>query len=129
MYVNHNIAASFHLTTTIKQHSTPSERDSDNLTTITDYVKNYPSTLQTTSCNFAPTKTTGEICVGVLKALNGIHSKNSCRYSMDIQILEKQQELETAFVNPITKVIKAIDNIQVNWASNEGPTQNKVWFD
>ena len=38
------------------------------LATRTDYVNKYPSTLQTTSYNFPTTKTTGEICMGVVKA-------------------------------------------------------------
>ena len=45
------------------------------LATKTDFVTKYPAVLQTSSYNFAQTKTTTEQCAGVVKAIP-IHCKN-----------------------------------------------------
>ena len=52
--VNRDDASGFHLDTLVthKQYATPAVRQCDVLTTYTDYVKKYPSTLLTTSYNF-----------------------------------------------------------------------------
>ena len=128
--INCDDAAGFRLDTltTSKQYSTPSVKGRDILTTRTDYVNKYPSTLQTTSYNFAATETTSEICVGIVKAPSSIHPKNPCQHSVDLQMLEKQPELEPAFVNPVTNVTKAVDAIRVDGASDEGPTHDEVQF-
>ena len=128
--INRDDAAGFRLDTltTSKQYSTPSVKGSDILTTRTDYVNKYPSTLQTTLYNFAATETTSEICIGVVKAPSSIHLKNPCQHSVNLQMLEKQPELEPAFVNPVTNVIEAVDAIQVDGASDEGPTRDELQF-
>lgn len=128
--INRDDAAGFRLDTltTSKQYSTPSVKGSDILTTRTDYVNKYPSTLQTTSYNFAATETTSEICAGVVKAPSSIHPKNPCQHSVDLQMLEKQSELQPAFVNPLTNVTKAVDAIRVDGASDEGPTHDEVQY-
>ena len=68
--INHDDASGFCLDTltTHCKHSTPVVSGHDTLTTYTDYVNCYPSILQTTSYNFTGTKTTSEVCVGVVKA-------------------------------------------------------------
>ena len=53
---------------THNQHATPMVQGEQVLTTHTDYVNKYPSTLQTTSYNFTGTKLTPELCAGVVKA-------------------------------------------------------------
>ena len=58
------------------------------LTTRTDYIKPYTSVLQTTSYNFTRTQTTGEACIGIVKA-NPIHYKNSEQHYSDLQTLSE----------------------------------------
>ena len=57
-----------------KQNTTPTVQGKNTLTTRTDYVNRHNSVLQTTSYNFTATRTTSEICVGVVKAVP-IHKK------------------------------------------------------
>lgn len=52
---------------TCKQYTAPVVRGMEVLTTRTDFVSKNPSMLQTTSYN-TKTTTTGEVCVGVVKA-------------------------------------------------------------
>lgn len=68
------------------------------LTTRTDYVNSYPSLLQTTNYNFTATKTTGEICAGVVKA-SGIYPKNAAQHAADLTMLEKEENVKAAFIN------------------------------
>ena len=56
------------------------------LTTRTDYVNSYPSTLQATSYNFSATETTGEICAGVVKRA-GVFKKNAAQHAADLSML------------------------------------------
>ena len=46
------------------------------LTTFSDYVNHYPSTLQVTSYNFTATETTKELCTGIVKASGVFPKKN-----------------------------------------------------
>ena len=78
--------------------------------------------------DFAATETTSEICAGVVKAPSSIHPKNPCQHSVGLQMLEKQLELQPAFVNPLTNVTKAVDAIRVDGASDEGPTHDEVQY-
>ena len=70
MVLNRDDAAGFRLDTlvTSKQYGTPALQGHDVLTTRTDYVNKYPSTLQTTCYNFPSTGTTVELCAGIVKA-------------------------------------------------------------
>lgn len=61
--------------TTCAQYATPGVQGQEVLTTRTDYVNKHPSVLQTTPYNFSKTSTTGEVCVGVVKA-SPLHQKN-----------------------------------------------------
>lgn len=67
--INRDDASGFRLDTLTmhKVHQTPVVKGKELLTAHTDYVNNYPSTLQT-NYNFNPAKKTGEICAGVVKA-------------------------------------------------------------
>ena len=80
--INRDDSSGFRLDTltTNKQYSLPTVHGHDILTTRTDYVNKYPSTLQTTSYNFSSTCKTAELCAGVIN-LAHIHQKNSsaCR--------------------------------------------------
>ena len=68
--MNRDDASGYKLDTpsTNKQFHSLTVSGKDVLTTQTDYVKKYKSVLQTTSYNFTATKTTGEMCAGILKA-------------------------------------------------------------
>ena len=56
------------------------------VTTKSDYVNKYPSTLQTTSYNFLGTGTTAEICAGIVKAVP-LHNKNPAQHFNDLMKL------------------------------------------
>lgn len=128
--INRDDAAGFRLNTliTCKQYATPTVTGSDVLTTRTDYVNKYPSTLQVTSYNFTATETVGEICVGVVKAPSSIHPKNPCQHAADLQMLEQQESLLSVFQNPGTGAPKSIDAIRVDGASDEGPSHEEVQY-
>ena len=68
--VNRDNATGFRLDTlaTCKQYKIPVVKGKETMTTRTDFVKKYPSLLQTTSYNFTATISTAEVCVGVVKA-------------------------------------------------------------
>jgi len=125
---NRDDAAGFCLDTlsTHKQHPTPVVDGQDILTTRTDYVNRYSSTLQTTSYNFSATDTTTESCVGVVKA-QPLYHKNPCQYAADLQMLELKEELSYVFYTD-TGTHKPIDCIRVDGASDEGPSHEEVQF-
>ena len=68
----------FDYTLTFKQYSSPT-------VTCTDYVNKYTSVLQTTSYNFTQTKTTAEVCIGIVKAAP-IHKKDPTQHFSDLLI-------------------------------------------
>ena len=86
---------------TNKQHATLCIRDKPSLTSHVDYVNRYPSVLQTTSYNFPSTKTTGEICVGVVKAQKRF-PKNPAQHLADLVMVEQKPEVKPAFLNSKT---------------------------
>ena len=69
--IDHDDASGFQLDTmtNCKQYATPVVQGCDMITTRTDYVDKHPSVLQTTSYNFTATRTTPEVCVGVVKVV------------------------------------------------------------
>lgn len=85
--------------TTHRLHRTPVV---EILTTRTDYVNSYPSILQTTNYNFTFTKATGEICAGVTKAA-GVYPKNAAQHAADLAMIEKEESVKAAFINPLTE--------------------------
>ena len=128
--INRDDATGFRLDTltTCKQYATPTVRGNEILTTRTDYVNKYTSTLQTTSYNFTGTQSTTEICAGVVKAPTTIHPKNPCQHAADLAMLEQQEELQPAFRHPDTGAPKSIDCIRVDGASDEGPSHLEVQY-
>ncbi|CAH3186929.1 unnamed protein product [Porites lobata] len=113
--------------TTHKLHSTLSIKGSEPLTTYTDYVNKYPSTLQTTSYNFSGTDSTGEICCGMVKA-TPLHWKNAAQHFADLKEVEKKDSVRPAFINPITQEKKKIECIRVDGAFHEGPPHKEVQY-
>lgn len=112
---------------TCKQYSTPTVQGTAVLTTRTDYVNRHHSVLQTTSYNFTRTKNTGEVCVGVVKAVP-IHTKNPAQHYSDLQMLSELPELKPVFYNPTSDQVKPIDCIRVDGAGDEGPSHESVQY-
>ena len=99
--MNRDDAAGFRLDTltTHRLHRTTVVQGKEILTTRTDYVNNYPSILQTMNYNFTSTKTTGEICAGVVKAA-GVYPKNAAQHAADLSMLESEESVKAAFLTP-----------------------------
>ena len=97
------------------------------LTTRTDYVNGYPLVLQTTSYNFAPTATTGEICAGIVKA-PGVFEKGPAQHMADLKMLEIQEVVKPAFVNPRTGKKKELECIRVDGSFDEGPAHQEIQY-
>ena len=104
---------------TNKPHATLCIRDKPSLTTHVDYVNRYPSVLQTTSYNFQSTETTGEICVGVVKAQKRF-LKNTSQHFADHVMIKQKPEVKPAFLNRKTGKKKEIECVRVDGAGDEG---------
>ena len=91
--INRDDASGFRLDTmtTCKQHATPVV-SGQCVTTQTDYVNHYPSTLQTTCYNFTGTDNTPEMCAGIVKAAT-LHHKNPMQHACDLAMLEEKVHL------------------------------------
>ena len=77
--------------------------------------------------NFTRTQTTGEACIGIVKA-NPIHHKNSEQHYSDLQMLSEMDSLKTIFENKHTHSPKEIDCIRVDGASDECPAHEVVQY-
>lgn len=97
------------------------------LTTKSDYVNKYPSTLQTTSYNFLGTGTTAEICAGVVKAVP-LHSKNPAQHFNDLNEIETYLDVQPAFFNCLSGERKTKVCVRVDGGHDEGPTHKQVQF-
>lgn len=113
--------------TTHSKHGAPTVTGKDILTTHTDYVNRYPSLLQTTSYNFTASKTTNEVCAGVVKG-SKVYPKNPAQHYCDLEMLCKKDEVKDAFINPSSGCEKMIECIRVDGASDEGPSHDEVKF-
>ena len=108
---------------THRLQQTPCVGGKQALTTFTDYVNRYPSTLQVTSYNF----TTGELCAGIVKA-SGVFPKNPSQHAADLELIKSKLTLLPAFVDPRTGLPKQVYCIRVDGASDEGPSHHEVQF-
>ena len=113
--------------TTHRLHRTLVVQGAEIVTTHTDYVNSYPSLLQTTNYNFSATKTTGEICAGVVKGA-GVYLKNATQHAADLAMLEKVPTIQPAFLNPQIDNAKQIECIRVDGATDEGPSHQEIQF-
>ena len=93
---------------THRLHGSLCVKGKEPLATRTDYVNNYPSTLQTTSYNFPATKTAGEICMGVVKT-PALFSKNSAQHLADLEDISNMEYSKSAFINPTTGKRKEVE--------------------
>ena len=123
--INRDDAAGFRLDTmaTHRLHKTPAVQSQQAVTTYTDYVNRYPSTLQTTSYNFSGTQTTQEVCVGVVKA-SGVFPKNAAQHAADLAFLQTLPYLSPVFTNPD----KVIECVRVDGGNDEGPSHEEIQF-
>ena len=121
--------AGFRLDTmaTHKLQKTLCLKECQTLTTYTDYVTKYPSTLQTTSYNFPATLTTGELCAGVVIAAP-IHQKNVAQHYADLKMMQEQDHTKPAFTNCETRSPKTIECIRVDGGGDEGPAHVEVQY-
>lgn len=121
--------AGFRLDTmsTHRLHKTLSVKGNAPLTTRTDYVTKYPSTLQTSSYNFPETESTGEICAGIVKVIP-VHAKNPPQHFADLKMLHKKDAIKPAFYNRNTGLPKTIECIQVDGGGDEGPAHVEVQY-
>lgn len=127
--MNRDDASGFRLDSLVthKQYATPVVQGSPILTTHTDYVNRYPSTLQTTSYNFTGTQTTPEQCVGVVKAVP-LFPKNPAQHASDFNMLKSMEDLQiNTFCNPSGEQ-KGILCVRVDGAVDEGPSHEEVQF-
>ncbi len=121
-------AGGFQLDTlaTHSKHATLCIAQEEPLTTKTDYVNSYPSTLQTTSYNFSGTETTAEICGGIVKAVP-LHHKNPAQHAHDLDIIKNYDDVKPAFFqvngNRKSKVCVGVDG-----GHDEGPAHLEVQF-
>ena len=127
--INRDDQAGFRLDTlsTHSKHATLCIAEEQPLTTKTDYVNSYPSTLQTTSYNFSGTETTSEVCAGIVKAVP-LHSKNPAQHAHDLNVIEAYDEIKPVFFNPVTGNRKSKICVRVDGGHDEGPAHQEVQF-
>ena len=127
--INRDDAAGYRLDTlsTHRLHRSPMVRGRGVLATHTDFVNSYPSVLQTTCYNMTATKTTGEMCAGIVKGA-GVFPKNPAQHMADLEMLETMEEMKPSFFNSVTNKPKTIECIRVDGASDEGPAHVEVQF-
>ena len=111
--INRDDAAGFRLDTMASHRlqRTLCVRNKQALTTYTDYVNPYPSTINVTSYNFTGTNTTGELCAGIVKA-SGVFPKNPCQHLADLEMINTKLEFQPVFYDPRTKQRKQIFSCQ-----------------
>ena len=127
--INRDDAAGYSLDTlaTHGKHATPVVTARETLTTRTDYVNIYASTLQTTSYNFTASSTTSEMCAGLVKP-SKIFPKNPAQHAADLKMLTTIPELQQAFQNHLTGLPKSVACIRVDGAGDEGPGHLEVQY-
>lgn len=98
MILNRDDAADFRLDTkfTHRQHSRLCLTNDPEVTTRTDYVNKYASTLQISSYLFLETETTPDVSFGVVKSQR-IHQKSPAQHMPDLRMLEESSELKELF--------------------------------
>lgn len=126
--INRDDASGFRLDTlfTNSQHANPTVGGKEILTTRTDYVNRYPSLLQTSSYNFSATKSTSELCAGIVKAAK-VYPKNPTQHYADLEMLCDIPELQSAFTTT-AGLPKRIECVRVDGATDEGPAHEEVKF-
>ena len=127
--VNRDDAAGFRLDTlsTHRLHRNPVVQGREIVTTRTDFVNNYPSILKVTSYNFTGTKTTVEMCAGVVKGA-GVYPKNPAQHASDYEMLEASEVVRPTLMNPVSNSPKLLECNRVDGATDESPSHLEVQF-
>ena len=126
--MNRDDQAGFRLDSTFTHKSMPSlNADGPTVTTHTDFFNKHQTQLQTTSYNFTQTKTTTEVCVGVVKA-SGVHQKNPAQHHADLEMLQAMDHLKAVFLQEESGKVKEIECIRLDGDSDEGPSHTEVQF-
>ena len=97
--MNCDDAAGFKLDTltTHHQYSTPVVKGKEALTPYIEYVNRYLSVIQTTNYNFTGTKTTPEMCVGLVKS-QPLFMEYPGQHMADLNMLQDKAELKPVFL-------------------------------
>lgn len=121
--INRDDASGFRLDSTFthKQHRVLQDKSRPELTTRTDFLNRYSSTLQVTSYLFMETQNTPVVCVGVVKPQK-IIPKNPGQHSADLKMLASFVE-----VKPLMEG-KMIECVRVDGAMDENPSLVEVQF-
>ena len=126
--LNRDDQAGFWLDSTFTHKNMPSLNvDGPTVTTRTDFLNKHYTQLQTTSYNFTKTKTTSEVCIGVVKA-SGVHQKNPSQHAADLDMLQAMDHPKTVFLQEDSGEVKEIKCVRVDGASDEGPSHTEVQF-
>ena len=102
------------------KHATPAVAGEDLLTTHTNFVNRHPSILQTTSYNFSGTKTTKEMCAGIMKG-SKVFPKNPTQHYADLKMLTEQPQFSSVFNSDS-------ECVRVDGATDEGPSHDEVKY-
>lgn len=127
MLLNRDDQAGFRLDSTYTHKSYANLSTTPTLTTRTDFVNKYKAQLQISSYNFSQTKTTSEVCVGVVKA-TGVQEKNPSQHAADLEIVENMALTRPLFFKELTETHKEVECIRVDGSTDEGPSHHEVQF-
>lgn len=127
LQLNRDDQAGFRLDSTYTHKNIPTLSARPTVTTRTDFLSRYPAQLQTTSYNFSKTRTTNDLCMGVVKA-SQLHEKNPSQYADDIAMVQALDFAKSAFCKENSEDPKDIECIQVDGGADEGPSHLEVQF-
>ena len=119
LLLNRDDQAGFRLDSTFTHKNYPMLSLKPTNTTRTDFVNKHSTQLQATSFNFTKTKTTDELCAGIVKA-SKLHEKSPSQHADDIVELERVDVLKSAFYKENTQEPKDVECVQVDGAGDEG---------
>ena len=125
LLLNRDDQADFRLDTTYTHKNFAALTKDNTITTRTDFISKHQPHLQTTSYKFSKTKTTGEVCIGIVKA-SGVHQKSPAQHSVDLPSLENT-DYSFLFKDDRGNN-KRIECVCVYGATVKGPGFNEVQF-
>lgn len=127
LQLNRDDQVGFRLDSTYTHKNIPTLSTRPTVTTRTDFLSRYPAQLQTMSYNFSKTRTTNDLCMGVVKA-SQLHEKNPSQYADDIAMVQALDFAKSAFCKENSEDPKDIECIQVDGGADEGPSHLEVQF-
>ena len=127
LLINRDDQAEFRLDTTFTHKNFGSLGTNQTVTTRTDFVNKHQTLFQTTNYNFSKTRTTTDVCLGVVKA-SLVHQKSPSQQASDLGMLERMEDFRHLFLNPNSEDKKEIECLRVDGATDEGPSHAEVQF-